>query len=255
MPKYTLGADVSEYQGRVVWNTAVEAGLKFAYARAVVGSEIDAQFERNSSKLPNKNIHYGFYFPYQPKVDWKVQAETFCDLIEDIGWDLPPAVDVELDGDLSELSDAVLYVALRLKVPPAIYTSALFWNNNVGDPPWASMLPLWIAIWSDEIEHPWENPTYKPLSWDDFVFWQFSAGGNGRGAEFGAKSEDIDLNWFNGNKAALAEYAQQVTMMREGLILEPRIEVIETKMLQVFDTFRGLGTDLIEAGEKLGQLP
>ena len=45
-----------------------------------------------------------------------------------------------------------------------------------------------------------------PSNFDTWVFWQFSADGNGRGPEFGASSKSIDLNYFNGDLAAFNAY-------------------------------------------------
>lgn len=240
MAEFTAGIDVSQYQGNMRWDTAIAAGARFVFARASIGSEVDEQFERNARILANKDIHFGFYFPHVPDLPWLEQAEVFCDLVEGVPWDLPPVIDVELDGDHSRLADTVLYVNLRLKVPPAIYTTGLFWNTYVGDVHWAPLLPLWIALWNDEWEHPWQNELYKPVSWDDWRFWQWSADGNGRGREFGARSEDIPLDRFNGDKAALDRFAERVRLSRMGREIGLRISELESQVLEAMNVLRGL---------------
>lgn len=244
MADYTIGIDVSQYQGSMRWNTAVEAGVKFVYVRASIGSEVDEQFERNARLLPTKGIHFGFYFPHVPTIPWQEQAETFCDLVEDVPWDLPPAIDVELAGDQSRLADVVLHVNLRLKVPPTIYTTGLFWNTYVGDVPWAPLLPLWIALWNDDWDHPWQNDFYRPVSWEDWDFWQWSGDGNGRGAEFGARSEDVPLDRFNGDEAALDRFATRVRLTRKGRELGLRITDLERQVLELMRTVQGLRVNM-----------
>jgi GH25 family lysozyme M1 (1,4-beta-N-acetylmuramidase) len=71
---------------------------------------------------------------------------------------------------------------------------------------------LWIARYTSK-RKPWGNllpwpdsPAIKPRDFDDWLFWQYSADGNGKGPEFGASSKSIDLNWFNGDQAAFDEY-------------------------------------------------
>jgi hypothetical protein len=46
-----------------------------------------------------------------------------------------------------------------------------------------------------------------PVTWDKWLFWQFSADGNGLGHEYGATgSHAIDINRFNGDAEAFAAY-------------------------------------------------
>jgi hypothetical protein len=102
------------------------------------------------------------------------------------------------------------------------------------------MLPLWIALWNDEWEHPWENELYKPVSWEDWHFWQRSADGNERGAEFGARSVDIPLDRFNGDEAALDRFAERVRLTRMGREIGLRITDLESQVLEVMNTLQGL---------------
>jgi hypothetical protein len=62
-------------------------------------------------------------------------------------------------------------------------------------------LGYWVARYID-LDHPWGDGKYIPAYYLDWLFWQFSARGTGRGAEFGAQSKSIDLDYFNGDQAA-----------------------------------------------------
>ena len=87
------------------------------------------------------------------------------------------------------------------------------------------MLDDWIARYTT-LPLPWGNPgdsaSLKPRDWDSWVFWQFSADGNGRGPEFGAQSASIDLNYFNGDETDFRVYCGYAEPT-----LEERIERLE----------------------------
>lgn len=221
MSDWVIGIDVSQYQGGVRWRTAIDAGAKFAFVRASNGGTVDARFEENAQKLPPKRtnfgFHFGYYFPYYPSLDWKYQADVFCNLIEDLEWDLPPVIDAESRGDWSMLDEVAEYIELRLGVQPLIYCSPGVWNDELGSAPWASEYDLWVAFYSRE-----SDPPYLPIPWSYWYFWQWSAGGDNnmtdqpQGATYGADSTDIDLDRWNGTQAGLDAYADAVWQTRFG---------------------------------------
>lgn len=239
MPEFLEGIDVSEYQGSMRWNTAIERGARFSYTRVCIGSRMDNQFEVNSEKLPRKldnfNHHFGYYFPIRPEMNWADQANLFCDLTEDLVWDLPPAIDIEIEGWYEPLPVVAQILFDRLDVPPAVYTTGLFWNNQYSEMDWSAVsitpqdLYLWIAIWSSTYEHPWENPVYKPISWSDYLFWQWAVTDDG--PDWGADSARIDRNRFEGNQADLDAVAASVVAMREGSTTPPPPSDLEERVL------------------------
>jgi hypothetical protein len=104
-----------------------------------------------------------------------------------------------------------------------IYTRALWWNENVAaDPAWQKH-DMWIARYCPSLDLPWGDGDCQPRDWNEWRFWQFSANGNRRGAEFGAQSSSIDLDYFNGEAADLEAYCAgekptNVIQVRAGLI-------------------------------------
>jgi len=104
---------------------------------------------------------------------------------------------------------------------PLIYTRGTFWNPNVGNPIWASDYLLWAARYSNTLTGPWSDGRYRPLPWNMWAFWQWSADKNGRGAEFGAESRDIDLNRFNGS---LSEFYRWCGWQQDEPEPEPKPE-------------------------------
>lgn len=211
-----LGIDVSKWQGEMDWAKAWAAGANYAFIRAGSISSVggvaytDWQFETNARIAPDY-MPVGFYWYFRPQHCAVDQAEYFCNLIKDKRWKLPPVLDLENDGGLSaaKVTEAakifILEVFVRLDVWPLLYSRALWLNTNtVPDEVW-DFVNLWVARYKN-IEGPWSDGYCVPRDFDEWDFWQFSANGNGRGAEFGGKAGSIDLNYFNGDQEALDKY-------------------------------------------------
>ena len=222
-----LGVDVSRWNAHIDpppvihmdWEKCSQAGAKFAFIRAGSINAVsgvcytDFEFDYNS-EVAHQLMPVGYYWYYRPNFDSLLQSDFFCGLIEGKDWRLPPVVDVETMGGLgasqvaSRLVNFCYSVYDNLGQYPMIYTRGTFWNPNgpvpgVGDNSlWAS-LDLWVARYT-VLPEPWGNPgdqeVLRPRHWNDWLFWQFSDGGNGRGAEFGAQSASIDINLYNGNQ-------------------------------------------------------
>lgn len=230
-----LGIDVSKWQKEMDWPVAWAAGANFAFIRAGSISTAgiaytDWQFETNARIAPDY-MPIGFYWYFRPQHCAVDQAEYFCNLIKDKRYKLPPVLDLENDGGLSpaEITEAartfICEVYVRLNVWPLLYSRALWLNaHTVPSTVW-EFVNLWVARYK-ELTGPWDDGYCIPRDFDDWDFWQFSADKNGRGAEFGAKSKSIDLNYFNGDQAALDEYISilpkvvAVKTGKNGLLLD-----------------------------------
>lgn len=223
--------DISHWQGIVDPVKALLAGVKGIYIKAgginkYYGSNYtDPQWGSNSDQFPNY-LPTGYYWYFHPHFSGKHQAEYFGDLLKKAKWHLPPAVDVEenyqqvsrakyqeeLKGFLDRLG------SLLPGVDQVIYTRGLYWNENLGNPSWASEKKLWIARYSTWLQHPWEDSMkYKPSPWEDYWMWQWSADGNGCGSMFGVQSEDIDMNRVNMTEDAFYEMALWKETAESGL--------------------------------------
>src|SRR3990167_537726 len=215
-----LGVDVSKWQGVLDWGKCAAAGAKFAFIRAGSIDNLtgvpyyDYQYPLNAMDAP-KFLPVGFYWYFRPNHDPLVQADYFCDLIEDDSWLLPPVVDVEDAGGKTpgQVADAVIAFLVRvferLGFLPIIYTRASFWNPSVAIRDNWSLYDLWIARYT-LLPEPWGNvgdgTWLKPRDWTEWTFWQHSADGNGLGNVYGAESDSIDLDYFNGSEQDLADY-------------------------------------------------
>ena len=92
-----------------------------------------------------------------------------------------------------------------------VHGSVVALDETTGAQVWATKLKgwdfvnLWVARYKN-IEGPWSDGYCIPRDFDEWDFWQFSADGNGRGAEFGGKAKSIDLDYFNGDQEAFDDY-------------------------------------------------
>jgi lysozyme len=220
-----LGIDVSKWQGEMNWETAANAGAKFAIIRAgsITNSTgqtyEDTQFIRNSALAPQFFPYVSYYFYFRPQWGPKKQADFFTQLTDGSFRNLRLVADCEYDGGLSDYhcgeSIQIFCERIRENVgqDPMMYTRSYWFNNETDERPLWPTLDLWIARYTTKAE-PWGNPgdspAIVPRDWDDWTFWQWSADSNGRGAEFGAESRSIDLDYFNGDEIALSAYSNQL---------------------------------------------
>jgi len=219
-----LGIDVSKWQGEIDWHKARSAGARFAFIRAGSISTLgqlytDYKFERNARIAPDF-FPIGFYWYFRPNFDAVQQANYFCSLIRGQRYLLPPVLDLETTGDESpgEITDAasqfIYQVYARLNAWCLLYSRGLWLNaNTVSDDIW-SLVDLWVARYIN-LSGPWSDNKCKPRDFDQWKFWQKSAGGNGQGPRFGARSKSIDIDYFNGDQAAFDHY---VGVGKTGLV-------------------------------------
>lgn len=204
---YVLGIDISKWQGVFDWAKAKEAGAKFAYIRAgSINKETgicykDYQYDRNAEIGPDF-MPCGPYFFSRPKFSGGMQADYFNELIYGKDFKLPPWADCEVAG--------ATYPIVRLNTQsfvqnidpkPDIYTRVSYWDSVIGTQPWANMYKCALARYKSGLTHPWSDGYFVSKQWplSAVRWWQFSADGNGRGAEFGAESASIDLDYYMGS--------------------------------------------------------
>jgi len=219
-----LGVDVSWWQGPMDWEKCKSAGAKFAFIRAgsctgTGGQNYkDNQFDNNAEFAPPV-LPVGYYWYFRPNFSPRSQADYFCDLIEPETWVLPPVLDLETTGGLSAsavTNSSVEFIARiyeRLSIWPIVYSRSYFMHDYTVDHPLWHECDLWIARYVQK-PAPWGNPNdsakIKPPYWDDWRFWQWVAESDAA-VQFGGLGppngdDDIDLNYFNGDEAAFAEY-------------------------------------------------
>ena len=235
----TLGIDVSTWDGTMNWTKASSAGAKFAFIRAGSINNItgvcykDYQYDRNIFIAPIY-MPVGCYWYFRPNHDEIKQADYMIALMAFKPWKLRPVIDVEENGGLGQISTAGKIVQMvnrlheKLDIWPIVYTRATFWDPSVAPHPLWSTLDLWAARYNLSLIGPWSDGACKFRDWTDWKLWQFSADGNGRGAEFGSTADSVDLNYFNGDEAALRQWAG-LEPTPPVVTLEDRVGKLETE--------------------------
>jgi lysozyme len=198
------GIDVSHYQGVVDWQQVAQAGMSFAFAKATEGiTYVDPQLAANWAGIQAAGLVRGAYHFFEPNDDATLQAQHFLATVQLAPGDLPPVLDVETTGGVS---DAQLWsgVATWLEVveqatgrQPILYTAPGFWSSHEPDLT-LTRYPLWLADYATQ-------PTL-PDGWTSWLFWQHSQSGSVAGVT-GA----VDLDLFSGTLQQLQDLAQGIT--------------------------------------------
>lgn len=199
LPVYVPGVDVSKWQGKMDWHKCKAAGAKWAYIRATVGAGYkDHQFERNYDELIDVGLPTGAYHVVVPRYSGKpvtadANMDNFFSTQDGCSLDFPIVLDCEVtNGDNPRHITSVIEGCIRILEAEGqevmIYTGAWWWDGNVMPHDKWNSYPLHVANYTSAVQ------PYMPRDWDEWDVWQWSADGNGKGHEYGADSDAIDLN-------------------------------------------------------------
>jgi lysozyme len=201
---HVKGIDVSHNNATVDWKSVAASAISFAFAKATEGTTFqDPQFNANYTAMKNNGITRGAYHFFHPNTDALAQAENFLKLVHALGpGDLPPALDIEVNDNktasaiITSVQQWMDAVRTALDCTPIIYTSASFWNANLGGTSQFAAHRLWVA-------HFTSNPQPNiPTGFPSYKIWQFTEHGAVTG--IGGK---VDLNRFNGTPDELKTMA------------------------------------------------
>lgn len=233
-----IGTDVSHWQGVINWQTMYSQGIRFAFIKATQGNGDykDADHFTNMVNAAAKGILTAPYHFYDKNDDPAGQAKFFKDNSQP--GILPPVLDIEKpplsqvvtmiatgeipkakaarallqvftgNADASHVKATVLAIESQFGRKPLLYSNLDSWKNwVVGDKAWAWAYSLWIAGYWYSKWYEWlitylndKNPIL-PVPFAVWDFWQFTA--YAPGPKYGAASASLDLNFFNGDEAAL----------------------------------------------------
>ena len=181
------GIDISS------WQTGIDLSkvpCDFVIIKATEGvSIIDENFNQNFYEAKRNGLIRGAYHFFSPDEDAGKQAMFFLKQVHLEVGDLPPVLDVEKVGDLTDdqLKRAVKVwldiVEEKFKVKPIIYTGYKFKMRYLNDPVFDGY-PYWIA------HYYVEKLAYK----GKWHFWQHTDCGKVDGIK-----GDVDCNIFNGS--------------------------------------------------------
>lgn len=189
-----VGIDVSEYQGKIIWdsirNVEGDFPIGFVFVRATAGKDReDRQFKQNWAQAKKSNIIRGAYHYYRPNENSLEQAELFIRTVRLKKGDLPPVLDIEALPKNQSMDSLKVGLRRWLKrveehygEKPIIYSGERYYNDflekEFGD------YNFWIANYNFFVED---------LK-DDWMIWQFTE----KAAVSGIKG-NVDVNIFNGN--------------------------------------------------------
>jgi lysozyme len=96
----SYGVDVSSYQGQISWTAAAQAGVTFAYIKATQGSTyVNPYFQAQWAGAQAAGLQVGAYAFFSLCSSGASQAQTFLSTVPSDPAALPPAVDLELQGN------------------------------------------------------------------------------------------------------------------------------------------------------------
>ena len=208
-----IGPDVSFYQDDPQTPQGInfikmrQAGAGYIIIRAGQNLWGDRDFKANWRESKAAGMPRGSYWFYDSRADPKKQAELWVSQFDGDFGELPLWCDFEdnYGGSFKGWKNWYNFMErLKTLVPDkelGVYTAYYYWLENMAGVPTASVnyfkqYPLWIANYGTT------TPLVpKPWIADEWTLWQFTD--NGDGALYGVESGNIDLNYFNGDLAAL----------------------------------------------------
>jgi GH25 family lysozyme M1 (1,4-beta-N-acetylmuramidase) len=201
-----LGVDISWWQGLIDFVKMKFSGALYVIIRAGSCNKNteecywDYNVATNAEGAEDAELPKGFYWYYREfgLEHAKGQARFFWDTIRE--WTIEEGLfcDVEVyDANLYNVFAFMVELQRVSGLPDeklGIYSRALLWNALAGDHSKFIRFLCWVARYANLI-HPWSDYEYMRMQpWVEPNYWQKSADGNNRGAEFGVDSDDIDID-------------------------------------------------------------
>ncbi|MBM3126298.1 MAG: hypothetical protein FJZ87_14725 [Chloroflexi bacterium] len=211
-----IGPDVSFYQD----DPETPQGIDFVKMRASAGFVIiragqnlwpDPDFKYNWREAKSAGLPRGSYWFYDSRAEPGTQAGLWASMLEGDSGELPLFADFEekYKGPYSGWKHWHDFLEALKKLIPGkeigIYTAYYYWRDNAPNSntqaknlDYFHQYPLWIANYgalAPRVPLPWTK--------EEWIFWQYTETGDGK--LYGVESNGIDLNYFNGDDAALKE--------------------------------------------------
>jgi MYXO-CTERM domain-containing protein len=198
------GLDVSYYDDSVDWNVAHAAGIDFAFIRVTDGTQYkDPTFAAYWAGARAAGVLRGGYQFFRPAEDPIAQADLMLSLMGPVlPGDLPPVLDVETSGGLTQTQVTaavhawVDHVTAAIGRAPIVYAGLYSWPDLTGSADLTTS-PLWLAQYTTAA-----CPNI-PAPWTKWMFWQHS----NTGVVDGVVSGELDLDVFDGTLADLKAFA------------------------------------------------
>ena len=210
----TLGIDVSRWQDdnstaqQMDFTKSVDMGAKFVFIKSSQALWADEDILYNWKSAKDAGLLRGAYHFLDWVADPRKQAQYAWSIIQSDPGELPPVVDFEYwqpppANAFDKLWNYVVEMERLSGKIPIIYTGAFFWFDWGTQADVWKKYPLWIASYTSQ--DYMESNVEKLTPWDKWHFWQYTSKGDG--IAFGAESEGLDMNVFNGSLDDLKDFA------------------------------------------------
>lgn len=217
---YPRGVDISKWQrpggAAINWTAVTDSGRSFAFIRSTYGgSVVDPYFASSWASARRAGVYRGAYhyaLPSSKPGSAVTQARFFVKHAgrhQGVG-DLPPVLDVESSGGLSQrhlsawVKTWLQTVSSLTGRRPVVYTGGYFWGHALGTSSDFSAYPLWLAQWSTRAA------PHRIAGMQTWSFWQHSDTGRVPGF---ARGVIVDLDRFNGTAADLRRVAHPASSL------------------------------------------
>jgi len=185
----SYGLDISHHQGDIDWNkilvqNELDSIIDFVYFKVSEGIDhFDSKWEQNRTALSGFGKKSGAYHFFQPKKDALLQATNFLKHYSYKPGDLPPVLDVEIEGKSNDdlIAGMLIWMNVVQKATgqrPIIYTSLHFYETKFKT--FFKNETFWVASYS-------RMPDLEKYS--NIAIWQYSEKG-----KFEGINEAVDLN-------------------------------------------------------------
>jgi GH25 family lysozyme M1 (1,4-beta-N-acetylmuramidase) len=169
IPKFSLGVDVSWWQGTAVdWGAVARSGITFAILRASRGVLLDAIYLRNCREIDpgiRRSAYHYVTAADRPEDQVRACARQLRNFPNPVWADLE-------DNKLTDQASRAFVLGLEQAVGAivGIYTSQ-YKASQIKLGAWAAEHPLWVADWGGRPEprlpRPWEE------AGKSYTYWQF----------------------------------------------------------------------------------
>jgi GH25 family lysozyme M1 (1,4-beta-N-acetylmuramidase) len=185
---YANGVDVSHYQGLINWTQVAAKSYRFTFAKATEGTTlVDATYPVNRAGAEGMGLRFGAYHFGRPSgtgpativASAIAQADHFVSIAQPQPGELPPVLDLEASGGLSQKllvqwTQAWLdEVKARTGVSGFVYASPNFWKSKLGNTSAFALggYRLWVAHWTKSGAPLVPAGNWGGLGW---TFWQWT---------------------------------------------------------------------------------
>jgi lysozyme len=201
---HAMGVDVSHHQGAIDWGRVAATGVRFAYIKATEGRDLrDERFDDNWAGATHAGLRVGAYHYFTLCSPGAAQAAHFLAVVPDAPGTLPPAIDLEYEGNCSrrptqpELERELVAFDEALEErygrPPIIYATFAFRRDYLADVPWKDP-----QLWIRDVSHL--LPREPDVPW---TLWQYDARGDVDGID-----GPVDLSVLSGPPAELDRFTR-----------------------------------------------